>query len=251
MTTAGFAAGVSDVRYGELVARPFLFLYRCIPVQRGSLKLDIVDSSMHIRWEMCCCSCASVRIELEAVPKLSRQPICSWFRLIRDLPIAFLAAFLFHLIPSIIWGAEVSLGSPANHQLMGVVWFVGWPVWFLLFQLLRPWGLYCPGTPDGLGCTGTFIPFASHAHAKAVVEWWAAAADKNGASQSPPPLPPAEFAPRDVACTVVGLAVVIALVANALATAVVIQSCMSRGCCFDNATTLDSCRNTGYPDLYQ
>jgi hypothetical protein len=168
--------------------------------------------------------------------------------LLRDLPIAFLAAFLFHLVPSIIWGAEVSLGSPANHQLVGVVWFAGWPVWFLVLQLLRPWGLHCPYTPDGLGCTGTFIPFASHAHAKAVAEWWAAAARKHGASQEPPPLPLARCARRDVACTLVGLAVVIALVVNALVTAAAVQSSVNRGCCLDNATTLESCRATGYPD---
>lgn len=232
----------------ELKCKPVLLLYRCIPIQRGSLVFRTAASSMEVRWASCCCPCAALRIELEAVPKVGRQPLCSWARLLRDAPISFLAAFLFHLIPSIIWGAEKSLGSPGNHQLMGIVWFAGWPVWFLLLQLLRPWGLHCSGTSDGLGCTGVFIPFASHSHAKAVADWWTQAAAKSRAGLpglAPPPR--SKSSPAEIACMVIGLAVVLGLIGNALGTAAAIQSCMGRGCCFDNATTLDSCSATGYP----
>ena len=58
-------------------------------------------------------------------PVNCHQSLSLW---VRDIFASFLMAFLFHLIPSIIWGAENSLGTPSNHQMMGAVWFLGWPI---------------------------------------------------------------------------------------------------------------------------
>eukprot|EP00967_Tisochrysis_lutea_P051717 scaffold63935_cov39-Tisochrysis_lutea.AAC.1 len=216
-----YALEVGPQPAAHQAAHPLLLLYRCIPIQRGSLSFQRIGSVLEVQWEACCCSCAPIRIRLEDVPKVCRQPLCSWMRLLRDVPISFLAAFLFHLIPSLIWGAEVSLGSPSNHQTMGVVWFAGWPIWFIIFQLLRPWGLHCPGTVDRVSCTGTFIPFASYYQAKAVAEWWAKAAAEIHTLEHPPSIPRVRFPPQDIACTAVGLAVVLALIANGVATLVI------------------------------
>ena len=142
-------------------------------------------------------------------------------------------AFLFHLVPSIIWGAENSLGSSRNHQLMGVVWFGGWPCWWVFLQLLRPWGLLVRDSN-----VKVHIPLASWDEARAVAEWW-------GEGKIGPPPPPA---PTIDAWLVVGLSALLALLANALYTGAEVVACMDRGCCKDDASTLASCRATGYPN---
>lgn len=232
----------------SFVVRPLLMLYRCIPITAGSLVFGALADEIEVCWDSCCCACLPVRLDARTVPRVRKQPLWSVARLIRDLPISFVIAFLFHLVPSNAWGAEVSLGSPQHHQMMGIVWFGGWPVFFILLQLLRPWGLHLPATPAGCGCTGTFIPFASPTHARAVAEWWAAAVAKNRTvNASLPPLPRARLTACDATNIVAGLLVAAALVVNALVTAAAVNDCMSRGCCFDNATSLESCRATGFP----
>lgn len=53
--------------------------------------------------------------------------------------LAFLMAFLIHLIPSVAIGVEVALGSSEMHQRMGLIWFGSFP--FILAAMLI--GRYC------------------------------------------------------------------------------------------------------------
>ena len=197
------------------------------------------DSEILVRKQACCGCCCAEFACCEALVRLAR-----------DLAGSFVLAFLVHLVPSIIWGAEVSLGSPSNHQLMGVVWFLGWPVWFVLLQLLRPDGLSLrrrvsedialkfDDNPRPI-----FVPFGSRAHAEAVKAWWEGW--QQNRSDPPPPPPPWRCCGWPQA---VGLLLLSLLVGNALATGSIVTACIERGCCLDDEATLASCRATGFPN---
>lgn len=83
------------------------------------------------------------------------------------------------------------------------------------------------------------MPFHSYSHAQAVVEWHATAAVGS--------TPPAR-APLVDAWMVVGLLVWLGLIVNGIYTGTEVVACMDRGCCRDDADTLDCFVATGYPN---
>ena len=78
----------------------------------------------------CCSDEEVVELPLPALGgddrwEVVREP-CSAGRAGKAIFYSFLLAFMFHLIVSVAFGVERSLGSPENHRLMGGVWFLGW-----------------------------------------------------------------------------------------------------------------------------
>jgi len=223
-----------------------LLIWRCFPAsfEKLTFELDEQQCIARVLHRSGITGIYCPREIRDATPILKRQPFFCWARLVRDGGISFLFALLFHLVPSIIWGAENSLGSPWNHALMGVVWFGGWPLWFVFAQLLRPWGIaFSPGCTDCTGCESVFVPFASYAHAQQVQVWWASAM-RDGKATTRPPV-------RTRCCNTlmaIGLLIWAALIANAIYTGVQVLECVDRGCCADDKSTLDSCVATGYPN---
>ena len=143
-----------DVEFDGAEVRTLLMMWRCVPLGVEALRVLPPASAAPRRTGVCCTSTTALSIQSSTVCK---QPLCSMWRLLRDAAASFVLAFFFHLVPSIAWGAERSLGSPSNHALMGIVWFLGWPVWFVIVQALRPWGLRVEG-----GARRTvFVPFQS------------------------------------------------------------------------------------------
>ena len=256
-----------------IVVRTPLWIYRCIPGGFSKISFDpttlqvsvggvvcrfspdlctstvptvTFDSDIIVRKQACCE--ALVRESIAAMICQCEGFACceALVRLARDLAGSFVLAFLVHLVPSIIWGAEVSLGSPSNHQLMGVVWFLGWPVWFVLLQLLRPDGLSLRRRVAAVKFDDNprpiFVPFGSRAHAEAVKAWWEGW--QQNRSDPPPPPPPTRCGwPQAV-----GLLLLSGLVGDALATGSIVTACIERGCCLDDEATLASCRATGFPN---
>ena len=262
----------------QIVVRTPLWIYRCIPGGFSKISFDPTTLQVSVGGVVCCfspdlCTSTVPTVTFDSDIIVRKQACCealvrgvlrllvctpseefacceALVRLARDLAGSFVLAFLVHLVPSIIWGAEVSLGSPSNHQLMGVVWFLGWPVWFVLLQLLRPDGLSLrrrvsedialkfDDNPRPI-----FVPFGSRAHAEAVKAWWEGW--QQNRSDPPPPPPPTRCCGWPQA---VGLLLLSALVGNALATASIVTACIERGCCLDDEATLASCRATGFPN---
>ena len=226
------------------IRSPFV-LWRCVPCGFVDLtfRTDENGAPIHVSCHtaVCCwCCCEPQQLSLDSTVAVAKQPLCNGWRLLRDTGASFVLAFLFHLIPSVLWGAARSLGSPRNHALMGVVWFAGWPVFFAILQLLRPWGLQL----SPRAASARFVPFQSRAHAAAVAAWWMSRRDgKAGVAAQPPT--------RWTMCNawlVLGLLLWAVLWANALYTGVEVAACSGRGCCRDNATTLECCVATGYPN---
>ena len=260
-----------------------LLLYRFCPIGSYTIDFDLHNTQMaHISGSDCCfCCCstdASVPMNLTTTTlQVQRQYLWNWWRLLRDAGLAFVAAFLFHLVPAIIWGAEQSLGSPSNHQLMGAVWFIGWPIWFFIFQcFLRPWGIRIESSSssNGIGAvaaaaastTAVFVPFASWKHATDIVIWWEKYNNRNqqekeitqseqqqvSSSQLPTNIY-VEALPEKpkLICGiyfVVGWIFFLFLIVNMFVTGYLVAECNSQGCCKDDETTLDCCVETGYPE---
>lgn len=223
-----------------------LMLYRFIPIGKYVMSFDRCDARAHISGSTCggACCCA-IRRNVSAASNLvvRKQPLCNILRLLRDAALAFPLAFMFHLVPAVIWGPETSLGSSSNHIIMGYVWFVGWPVWFGIMQLfLRPWGIEVT-TPEH---DTFFVPFASYKHASEVVSWWQNNC-KGNSSNDEEPLPQKPQLRRDP-WFMVGWFFALFLVINMVVTGVLVMQCSNRGCCVDNGSTLDCCVETGYPD---
>jgi len=218
-------------------------LWRCVPCGTEVLEFFQDECEWWVDWrsQNCCWLCCGPRrLRLAAcAAQVGKQPLCNTARLIRDGACSFVVALLFHLIPAIIWGAERSLGSSQNHQLLGLVWFGGWPVWFVVLQLLRPWGLHVRRGECGChnDCTALFIPFQSYSHAHAVAAFWSAPSETQ---------PPAATRLCDP-WMCVGLCIWTGLWANAIFTGIRVIECSNRGCCKDDASTLDACVATGYP----
>ena len=174
--------------------------------------------------------------------RVSRQPACTGQALsvASNVFWSFILAFLTHLVPSIIWGAASSLGSPRNHGRMGIVWFSLWPVYCAIMVLARPRGLIV--TDDAGRDHFVQMTLATGDLAERVAAFWMQphhlGKGETGTVQMPRMWRPV---------TVVGTLVFIALLANAFYTGAAVVACMGRGCCRDNATTLPSCVATGYP----
>ena len=223
-------------------------LWRCLPCGTEMLTFR-ADGTIERCSRACCFCCCGPTVIGQPQLRAGYQPFCNAPRLLRDVLVSFLVAFLFHLIPSILWGAEESLGSPDNHRLMGAVWFGGWPMWFLVLSALRTPGLHLDANPGC--CSAGFVPMHSYAHAEAVAAWRASHAwrlNRLGADPvvklAPAPAP----APLFDAWMLAGLVVWAVLVGNAIYVAAKVLSCHDRGCCRDDAATLDCCVATGYPN---
>mmetsp|Transcript_10995 Transcript_10995/g.23492 ORF Transcript_10995/g.23492 Transcript_10995/m.23492 type:complete len:291 (-) Transcript_10995:198-1070(-) len=226
-------------------------VWRCIPsgLQRLTFQLVADGSCTNLLYTdaSCCCCCCAIKTQIPrgTAPVVRKQAFWNWPRLLRDAPLSFLLAFLIHLVPSIIWGAEESLGSPENHALMGVVWFGLWPVWYILLQLLRPWGISLDLTCCACEAWGgIFVPFASYKHATEVCAYWRKAYTQRDPSVERPP----SRARLCDAFMLIGILVLAGLLANAIYTGVEVLACSDRGCCADDKSTLDNCTATGYPD---
>ena len=96
------------------------------------------------RFCFCCKSTTKSKFDPNKITDISREPY-SILAGIRDFFTSFVFAFLFHLVPSMIWGPVHVLGTPENHQAMGAVWFGGWVVWFILAVFMRPRGFTVEG----------------------------------------------------------------------------------------------------------
>ena len=130
---------LSDTSEDRVVWAAFL-IWRCVPCGYDRLTFTAGGEVLLRRACGCCCDERPLPPQPQQL-EVRKQPLCSAARLLRDAGLAFVLSFLFHLVVSIVWGAARSLGSAENHQLMGAVWFGGWPAWFVAVQLLRPWGL--------------------------------------------------------------------------------------------------------------
>ncbi len=195
-------------------------------------------------WNRTCCGCVVLALPSGVVMKVSKQRLLHW-RLLLDAFASFILAFLVHLIPSHILGLAWVLGSPQNHALLGIPWFGGWPVCFILTVLLRPWGLSLTHSVDGSSCG--WVPFASRGHAVRVAAAHAecAVARQSGEREAGGGWLPA--APAWNGGFVTGMLVLLGLIAHAVVCGVLIVDCVGRGCCRDDAATLESCVATGYP----
>jgi hypothetical protein len=144
--------------------RSYHLLWRCVPF---GVEVCTFKDSLITRSSSCCWCCCARRTNFEGADmSAGYQPFCNAARLLRDTAASFVLALLFHFseslphqaqlrlriylnrhvcsqsprsygVPSVPLGAERSLGSPHNHQIMGAVWFGGWPVWFVILGLLR------------------------------------------------------------------------------------------------------------------
>lgn len=206
--------------------------------EHGCLGQRCCRKSMELDWE-------SLSASVEKKPYIC----CSW-RILRDGINSFVFAFLFHLVPSVIWGPENALGSSANHQKMGVVWFGSWPVIFILLQYLRPQGIhFCGNTPRHGPRKKYFLPFPSKKYATDVKTWIETSKQliqQDGNTTSTIPSLPKKSHWSNVPM-IVGLTFLLFLIVNMFVTMKLVQDCTSRGCCKDNEDTLMSCRETGYP----
>ena len=216
-------------------------LWRCLPCGTETLSFR-ADGTLVRHSRTCCYCCCGPSVRDRAQLRVGYQPFCDAPRLLRDVLVSFLVAFLFHLIPSILWGAEASLGSPDNHRLMGAVWFGGWPIWFLVLSALRTPGLHLDARAGC--CSAGFVPFHSYAHAEAVAAWHASARADPRVKPAPVPSP----VPVIDVWLLAGLAAWAVLLGNAIYVAAEVAACMDRGCCRDDAATLDCCVASGYPN---
>jgi len=174
------------------------------------------------------------QLNLRPAPTVAKAKI-TCCTILRDVLLSFVFAFLFHLIPSLIWGVETSLGSASNHQRMGAVWFGGWAIWCPLFIIgLRPWGLHHEGN---------FIQIPTKSDAERAAERWTSIID------SPDVLPTLQKQRLVQPAQIVGSFVFAFLIIWGLVTMSMVQACNDRGCCKDDSSTLDFCVKTGYPSL--
>eukprot|EP00947_MAST-08B_sp_MAST-8B-sp1_P001455 g1455.t1 len=150
-------AGTRRVRVGKLPDGTGRILFEeiygccCCPCCRGD-QGEIHCSEDHVR---------VTRASICGCPATASFHVLSVF-------FAFLLAFLFHLIPSVIVGVEIVLGSPEMHQQLGVVWFGGWPVFIVILILTRflfDYGLEIKNPKTG---ARRFVSVGSHAEATAV-----------------------------------------------------------------------------------
>ena len=81
---------------------------------------------------------------------------------------AFLLAFMFHLVPSVAIGVEVVLGSALAHQQLGVVWFAGWPVFIILLIGLKAATERGIDIADAASGTRHYVPVGSYGEAAAL-----------------------------------------------------------------------------------
>ncbi|CAB9528379.1 expressed unknown protein [Seminavis robusta] len=231
----------------ERILHTNLLLYRFLPVGSFTVTFDTTGNEKMAHISASCCGCCagteqSVPMNDDTTLQVLQQPLCHCGRLVRDAGLAFVLAFLFHLIPSIIWGAEESLGSSSNHQLMGAVWFGGWPIWFIIMQFLRPWGIQIQTKNNDDNAT-IFVPFASWKHATEVVACW----EKSKYETPMPPMPEKPSLFHDLQF-IVGWIFFLVLIINMFVTGALVTDCNSRGCCKDDEDTLDCCVETGYPE---
>ena len=118
---------------------------------------------------------------------------------------------------------------------------MGFPFFCLLFVLARPFGLRIRSTPGTSSeCNFVQMTFGSRDFADSVVR-----------SLLDGQKPEASF--MDIASpnkwrtsTIVGTLTWVVLGGVAVVTAGLVQACMNRGCCADDAATLDMCVTTGY-----
>lgn len=217
------------------------------------------------RWLCMCCSSNRLGMterrftrKMTILVSPSKQPArCSLW--VRDILASFVMAFLFHLIPSIIWGAERSLGTPTNHQTMGAVWFLGWPLFgcLLLGATFQKKGIIIEELhSEDLIPRRHFVQLTHfkgdlHKHVSRATERHLGLASEEQSHEN---------AIRGLlelhgggiskwrAATVGGCLFWIILWVNGVVTGIVVQNCMASGCCLDNETTYDSCTTTGEPN---
>ena len=194
-----------------------------------------------------------------------KRPMCLdpilW---VRDVLASFVTAFLFHLIPSIIWGAEESLGTPENHQSMGAVWFLGWPLFGSLFLcatlnvrgvLVEKAGKVKPFFIPLTHFNGDLADRVAHAITEHLDLATGACADESKSSTSTMNAGSApQFGKADGellvwrAPTIFGVLFWSVLWINGIVTGVLVQNCMAAGCCLDDAATYVNCTTTGHPN---
>lgn len=205
-------------------------------VPYGKSTLVVEDGSVVWKSTACCCCKSTGQLSLAPVPLVQKESI-TCYTVLRDLFLSFVFAFLFHLIPSLIWTPEASLGSPDNHQKMGMVWFGGWILlWFPLFIFVfRPWGVKC--------ASGDFIQMPTYEDAVTTVERWGMCVDSPGTM---PSFKKPRFCKRP---HLIGSFVLAVMLVWGLVTMSLVQECNGRGCCKDDASTLDACVATGYPSF--
>lgn len=220
--------------------------------ERGSWERIVWKRVRWWRWVFCCggrfdkrhkpgitfLDPKTAHIDVRRRPTCGRGS-CDWRLALGNLFWSFILAFLVHLVPSIIWGAANSLGSPGNHGKMGAVWFSLWPVFFAVMSAAQPYGIT---TADAEG-KQWFVQttFATRGLAEQIVQTWQRPCSlDHGAA---PGSIPGTWRPQTIAGTGAGLA----LIANALYTGYAVMVCMGNGCCRDDAATLLSCASTGFP----
>lgn len=208
-----------------------------------------------------CCK-KTINLDLKSLSmKVRRKPFyrdgsiafCC-FHVIRDGLLSFLLAFLFHLVPSVIWGPENALGSSRNHAAMGIVWFGSWPVIACCLQCLRPYGIQFEGYNKFRKKKYTsFVSYPSKQYALEIQKWITTVKEEYILTQTTnhntvvhvPPLP--QLNPWDHLPFLIRFTFFIGLITNMFVTLYLVQQCINRGCCKDDENTLTSCRDTGYP----
>ena len=231
---------------------------------------DLTFGSGHVTWRRrryCCGGQGERRFARDNTTKVraSKRPPClNPLLIIRDVFLSFVTAFLFHLIPSIIWGAEESLGTPENHQSMGSVWLWGWPVFGCLFlgATLNVRGVLVEQAGRANPCfislthfTGDLAVRVAHTFTEHPKLGVAASADDLEISTTSANTGSVQFLGTSDgglstwrAPTIAGVLFWSVLWINGIVTAVLVQTCMARGCCLDDATTYVNCTTTGLPN---
>ncbi len=221
----------------------FRLYWRCFPVGIDHINFIQYENETQITWKKKRCFCCKKNIEIcdkhdnkeeEIHKKIIKRP-CTIQSTIIEFFLSFIFAFLVHLVPSIIWGAENSLGSSSNHAKMGIIWFGLWPIWWILFIYLRPYGLQV--NPE------TFIPISSPK--KILLK------EKDDDDQSIDPLIKNENKKKYSLWTwksILAFFLFLFLLINCIVTLILVSECLDRGCCKDDEDTLLNCTTTGYPN---
>ena len=141
--------------------------------------------------------------------------------------------------PSAVYylGCRAISGKSRESRGYGICGFLGWPMWFALMTFARPAGLRVRYKSQSGVDRQHFIQLGVYSSqlAKNLEQAW-----KLGKTY---PKMPRTWRWS----TVIGTLIWIGLLVNMFYTGVMVMECSNRGCCVDNATTLDSCVATGYP----
>ena len=197
-------------------------LYNSIPCGSDTLVFD--RETGRVAWTSRRCGCCNSQTELgeDTVKsaRLCREP-ATCARVTRDGILSFIFGGFFHFFPAVLYGPEKALGTESEHRSWGIVWFGLFPIWWLLFWYLRPWGLQCGEH---------FVPLATRTLAGETRSMWLRETTQ----------PPAKV-PALRPATVLGTSIAVFLVLWGFYTADLISKCNDMGCCLDDEKTLDEC----------